>query len=348
MKKNLVIVGFGGMGGWHGNYARTSDVVNLAGIYDIKPERCEYARTLGINTYSSLDEVLADKSVDIITIATPNHFHHDIAIAAMDAGKNVISEKPVTMSCESLAEMIAAAERNNVKFTVHQNRRWDVDFLATKSLYESGDLGQILNIESRIHGSRGIPGDWRGVKEYGGGMILDWGVHLIDQALQIIKSDIDSVYCTVDNITNAEVDDGFKLTIYFTNGQKYFIEVETNNFINMPRFYMRGWDGTAIIQEWTQKCKVVKCTTRAQQDVKPVKTAAGLTKTMAPRDNTTTETYEIDIPKSDVHDFYRNFCAAIDGTQSQLITHKEMMRVVKVMEAAFASAESGQRVKFCE
>ena len=76
-----------------------------------------------------------------------------------------------------------------------------------KKLNDSGDLGELINIESRIHGSRGIPSDWRGEKEHGGGMLLDWGVHLIDQILQIIPSKIDSVYCTFDHITNEEVDD---------------------------------------------------------------------------------------------------------------------------------------------
>lgn len=346
MKKNLAIVGNGGMGGWHVTYAQKSDVVNLSGIYDVKQEVCDKAKNEGINAYSTFEDLLCDKAVDIVTIATPNNSHHDIAIKAMNAGKHVICEKPVTLSVKSLEEMIECSIKNNVKFTVHQNRRWDADYLIIKDLYEKNELGDIINIESRVHGSRGIPGDWRGIKEFGGGMILDWGVHLIDQALQIIKADVESVYCTIDNITNAEVDDGFKLTIYFVNGQKYHIEVETNNFIKMPRFYMRGWDGAAIIPDWEEKCRVVKCTTRAQKDVKPVVTAAGLTKTMAPRDSSTTHTYEIDLPKSDVHDFYRNFCAAIDGTQQQIVTHDEILKVMKVIELAFASAESGQRIKF--
>ncbi len=348
MKKNLVIVGFGGMGGWHANFALNSDVVNLAGIFDKSPKNCELAQSRGIRVYSSYEEVLADKSVDIITIATPNHLHHDLIISALNAKKNVICEKPVALSCESLKAMIEASQKNNARFTVHQNRRWDIDYLAIKSLYESGELGKIINIESRVHGSHGVPGDWRSTKECGGGMLLDWGVHLIDQALQIVKSDIQSVYCTMENITTSEVDDGFKLTIYFKDGQSYFIEVETNNFINMPRFYIRGWNGTALIQDWDSKCHVVKCVSRAQSEVKPVKTAAGLTKTMAPRDNTTTECHEMDIPPSDVHDFYRNFCAAIDGKEEQIVTQNQMMRVMKVIEAAFRSNESGQRIEFCE
>ena len=55
-----------------------------------------------------------------------------------------------------------------------------------RDIYHSGDLGQVYRMESRVHGSRGIPGDWRGTPEHGGGMILDWGIHLIDQIMGIV------------------------------------------------------------------------------------------------------------------------------------------------------------------
>ena len=73
-----------------------------------------------------------------------------------------------------------------------------------------------------------------------------------------------------------------------------------------------------------------------------METAAGLTKTMAPRDGLTTDTYEMERPVSDVHDFYRNMVKAIAGTETQLVTHAQMLRVMRVIEAAFASAEKNQ------
>ena len=75
MKKSLAIVGYGGQGAWHANHALTSDVINLSGIYDINEKRVAAARQLGIHTYSSLDELLSDKSVDIVLCATPNDSH---------------------------------------------------------------------------------------------------------------------------------------------------------------------------------------------------------------------------------------------------------------------------------
>ena len=346
MKKNVVVIGYGGMGGWHCSHLLKSDVANLAGIFDIKEERQEAARQAGIKAYDSFEAVLADPAVDILTLAVPNDCHKDYAIRAVRAGKNVISEKPVTLCSADLQEMIDAAEESGKLFTVHQNRRWDADFLSMKQVYESGVLGPVFNIESRVHGSRGIPGDWRQLPEHGGGMMLDWGVHLLDQALQMIPEKISTVYAVMDHVTNELVDDGFKLDIRFESGLNFHVEVGTSNFVNLPRWYMQGRDGTAIIYDWDLSGKIVRCENWDEKDVVPVVTAAGLTKTMAPRDDKTIAEHPVPKPDPDVHDFYRNVCRAIDGLEPQLVTHPQMMRVMKVMEAAFESDRQHQVISF--
>ena len=343
MKKNLAIVGYGGQGAWHANWALKSDVISLAGIYDIAEKRVQAAKDNGIHTYSSLEELVSDPAVDIVLCATPNDVHKDIVITAMNAGKHVVCEKPVALSVEDFDDMVACAKKNGVFFSVHQNRRWDVDFLAIKSIIASGEIGETVNIESRIHGSRGIPSDWRCHKPQGGGMILDWGVHLIDQMLQLIPDEkVTKLYCELTNITTDEVDDGFNLHLTFESGKRATIEVGTYNFIAMPRFYMQSKNGSALIEDWQKKCRVSKLKAWNEKEVLPVQTAAGITKTMAPRDEITLDFYEIDRPVSDVHDFYRNFTAAIDGKCEQLIKNCEVRRVLMIMMAAFESGESGK------
>ena len=345
-KKNTVVIGYGGQGGWHADHIAKSDVVALRGIYDIKPERTALAQSRGIFTFDSLEQVLQDRETELVVVATPNDVHKEIVCRALAAGKHVICEKPVEMSVRALDEMLDACHRSGKLFTVHQNRRWDVDFLAMKKIIGSGEIGEVLRIESRIHGSRGIPSDWRSKKAYGGGMILDWGVHLIDQMLQLCSEPIVSLGCTVTNITNDEVDDGFRLELTFESGKTAYIEVGTYNFIALPRFYMQCRKGTAIIEDWRRPAHVVKCKHWHESDVLPVQTAAGITKTMAPRDSVTVDEYDCERPVSDVHDFYRNFVRAIDGKEPQLIRHEEVRRVMQVMEACFASAEKGQILHF--
>lgn len=347
MKKKAAVIGYGGMGSWHVNHIQNSDVVELAGIFDIDPAKQEKARANGIKAYDSREALLADPEIELVTIAIPNNVHEEVGIAALEAGKNVLMEKPVTLSLESLERLIACAKKNGVHFTVHQNRRFDVDFLAMKKIHDSGEIGEIIDIESRIHGSRGIPSDWRGKKKFGGGMLFDWGVHLIDQVLNVIGWDVAGVRCEFEHITNDEVDDGFGLWLDFKSGAKAYIETKTYNFIAMPRFYMRGKKGTAYLQDWQKETDVVHCKYWHENDVLPVQTAAGLTKTMAPRDEITVDTYKVERPKSDVHDFYRNYVDAIDGKCEQMVTHDQMRTVLKVIMKGFESVEKGsERVEF--
>ncbi len=340
MKKKLAIVGYGGQGAWHAACAEKSDCVELCGIFDIAEKRTLAAKEKGIHTYLSFEELISDPAVDIVVCATPNDVHKDIVVNALRAGKNVICEKPVALSVSDFDEMTSAARESGKLLSVHQNRRYDVDYLAIKSLIASGEIGDTVNIESRVHGSRGIPSDWRCHKPYGGGMILDWGVHLIDQMLLLIPEKIEKVYCEITNITTDEVDDGFNLHLTFESGKRATVEVGTYNFIALPRFYMQAKSGTAYIEDWRKNCRVAKLTAWNEKDVLPVQTAAGITKTMAPRDGLTIDSYELPIPNSDVHDFYRNYVRACDGLEEQLVKNCEVRRVLLVMEAAFKSAET--------
>lgn len=344
-KKKIAVIGYGGQGAWHCKQILKSDVAELAGTYDIRQVRMDAAVTDGVHTYESTEAMLAD-DIDAIVVATPNDIHKELVIRALEAGKNVICEKPVDTTVAAFDEMCEVAERCGKLFTVHQNRRWDVDFLAMKEIISGGNIGEIIRIESRIHGSRGIPSDWRCTKAQGGGMILDWGVHLIDQVLQIFAEDkIVKICCDTTNITKTEVDDGFRLTIYFEGEKTAYIEVGTYNFLAMPRFYLQCKGGSAIISDWTKKAHVAKLKAWNEKEVLPVQTAAGITKTMAPRDEITLDEYDVERPVSDVHDFYRNFCAAMDGKEEPLIKLPQVRKVLQVMEWAFESAATGKAIE---
>ncbi len=332
------LIGYGGMGRWHVEKLRTLPEFEIAGVYDILPERREAAVKDGLTAYDSLESLLADASVELVTIATPNDLHRPIAIQAMAAGKHVISEKPVTLSSRDLQAMIDASRKYGRIFSVHQNRRWDEDFLIIKQIYDQNSLGRVFNIESRVHGSRGVPGDWRNTWLQGGGMILDWGVHMLDQLLMLVDEPVVSTFCTVSHVTNDEVDDGFKAILTFGSGLTAQVEVGTSNFINLPRWYMQGENGTAVIHDWALNGEIVKVSDWEKRDAVPVVTAAGLTKTMAPRTEETIQRYPLPKVESDVRDYYRNIARAIRGEEEQLVTHAQMMRVMRLMEACFKSA----------
>ena len=368
---NVAIVGCGGMGSghavaiatgtghavWRINKVQDMDKLQagatdiskklaLAGTYDIDPERQKWAKDLGYKVYNSYDEILADSSVDVVLIATPNDLHCGQAISAMKAGKHVLCEKPVTPTSAELEKIMAVAKETGKVFYPRQNRRWDKDFLIIKEIYEKQLLGRVFNIESRVMGSRGIPGDWRGKKEQGGGMMLDWGVHLLDRLVTMIPEKIKYVFCSTSHITNDEVDDGFKLHATFESGLTMVIEVATCHFINLPLWYIAGVNGTASIADWSCSGEMVRVTSWDNKDTVPILAGEGLTKTMAPRTADSISRFPLPEIEYDFNALYSNLADTINGTAKQIVTSEEAFRVLKLMEAAFESAEKRTVVKF--
>ena len=170
-------------------------------------------------------------------------------------------------------------------------------------------------------------------------MVLDWGVHLLDQIMQMIKKPVVSIYAELSYVTNEVCDDGFTVTIKFEDELVVNVQVGTSNFISLPRWYMLGENGSAVINDWSLDGKIVMVSDWQNREAVPVVTAAGLTKTMAPRTEDTIKEYPLPGKRSDVKDFYRNVCKAIAGEEEQLIKQDEVMRVMKLMEAIFESAE---------
>lgn len=342
----LAIVGFGGMGNWHREFIETIEGLSVVGIQDIKESRRQFARENDIHVYETLKDVLQDEKVDIVLVATPNDLHKEISIQALRAGKHVVCEKPAMMNSRELEEVMAVQEEMGKVFVVHQNRRWDEDYLTIKKIYEENLLGDIYTIESRVHGSRGIPGDWRQEKEHGGGMLLDWGVHILDQMLCMVDEKVKKVYCKFTHVTNELVDDGFKILLTFESGKTALLEVGTSNFVNLPRWYVLGVNGSAVVEDWSLNGKIVRVKSWEDKDAVPIRAASGLTKTMAPRLENTIDEEVLPVQKSELREYYRNVMSTIEGKTEILVKNTEVLRIMKLMEACTLSDETEQVVDF--
>lgn len=336
----IAIIGYGGMGAYHAEQLLTlPDEFRLAGVYDINPERTALARSRGIRGFDTPEALLSEPSVRTVILAVPNNFHKELSIRAMRAGKNVICEKPVTMCAADLEEILAVSRETERQFSVHQNRRWDRDFLIVKKAVESGLLGKPFYMESRVQGSKGIPGDWRCVKEAGGGMLFDWGVHLIDQLLHLVDSPVREVYAHLLSVKFPGVDDNFKLLMRFENGLSALIEVDTYTFIPLPRWHVSGDAGTLQIDDFDCTGRIVRASSsELHWEAGIVYTAAGPTRTMAPRPKETLEELPLPDVTTDARDYYRNFRDADLGKAELAVKPEEALRVMRVIDAAFESA----------
>jgi scyllo-inositol 2-dehydrogenase (NADP+) len=132
-----------------------------------------------------LDELLGDPAVQLIVVATPNSTHFEIAARALKAGKNVVVDKPFTVTTSQADELIALSRKAGRVLSVFQNRRWDGDFLTIRQILEKRLLGRVAEFESRFDRFRPArnPKAWREQSLPGSGLLYDLGSHLLDQAV---------------------------------------------------------------------------------------------------------------------------------------------------------------------
>ena len=353
MKHTLAIIGLGGMGSWHfDNITKKVPNITVKGFFDLQAEESKKRlETKGLTgyCYASLDELLADKEVDIVTIATPNDFHKNLAITALRAGKNVICEKPVTLNSAELEDIMSVAKETGKLFAVHQNRRWDKDYCTVKKILADDMIGKPYFIESRVQGSRGAMHGWRGYKQNGGGMLLDWGIHLLDQVMMMIDSPVVLADAHLFSVFTPEVDDNIKLFIRFENQVSVMLEMATNCFVNHPRWHVSCDNGTAVIDNFKCEGRIIQKKTDAAlewaDDI--VYTEAGPTRTMAPRPVETTNEIPLPEVETDWSDYYNNIVDVLDNGAELLVKPEESLRVMKVIDALFESQEKGIAVKCC-
>ena len=209
-KVAVAVVGCGGMGGGHavaiatgsgqalwmtdgskgrellpGDTDLTTKMV-LAGTYDIKEDRQEWARKQGFFTYNSFEDILADERVDVVLVATPNDDHKELSIRAMRAGKNVLCEKPAAMNADLAAQMQKAADDNGVILNIGVCNRFNTSVNKIAELIQAGVLGNLYHVYCSFRAHRSIPGlggAFTTKARSGGGALIDWGVHYLDLIL---------------------------------------------------------------------------------------------------------------------------------------------------------------------
>ena len=348
MSYNMAIIGMGGMAGWHvENIKEHIPEINITGGYDIREEaNAKAKKDWGVKVYASAEEIYADTNIDIVLIATPNDVHKDYIIKCMEAGKHVICEKPVTMNAPELEEVLVVAKNTGKLFSVHQNRRWDKDYLTVRKILTDGLLKNPHNIESRVQGSRPLYG-WRCHKINGGGLLLDWGVHLIDQMMDLIPEKVVSVIGHLHYVDEYEIDDAFTVMLRFESGTTGMVSISTKCYIPLPRWHVSCEDGTAVIEDWELKGKIVKQADPNEKDWTGtiVYTAAGPTRIMLPRPKETTiETELPDIVGTHWTDYYKNIVETLQGKAELRVTGEQALRVMKVLDAIFESDKTGAAI----
>lgn len=348
MKKlRMGIIGFGFMGHEHYTMLKTLSDIEVIAVCDVDAEQMKDVCD-EVKTFTVADALLACEEIDTVLIATPNPSHIEMVQKAAKAGKHIICEKPAAMSVHEFDDMVSITKAAGVTFTVHHQRRLDKDFCTIKQIYDTKALGDIYVIKSELYGVNGNMHDWHIYPEMGGGMLYDWGVHLIDQILYLVDSDVDSIYANVQNVINEKVDDYFHIVTRFKNGVTAHIELGTYYLTPRRSWFMGGNGGSAVIDEgFLLEGRIVRTTKLLENaGTGRTMTAAGPTRSFGPPEAGIL--YEETLPevKAEHRDFFVNYLDARDGNAEFLVKPEQVRRVLRFMDAVRQSALSGEAVLF--
>lgn len=194
-----------------------------------------------------LDAMLADSSVELVVVATPNTSHFEIAERALTAGKHVVVDKPFTITTRDADELIELSRKTGRVLSVFQNRRWDGDFLTVKEILNKNLLGRLAEFESRYDRFRPAvnPNKWREQLLPGSGVLYDLGSHLIDQSL-VLFGRPRGIYADVRRQRDGAVaDDSFVLSLEYPQ-LRVMLKSGTLVCEPSPRFVLYGTGGSYV------------------------------------------------------------------------------------------------------
>ncbi|WP_346698519.1 Gfo/Idh/MocA family oxidoreductase [Catenibacillus scindens] len=344
-KIKVGIIGFGFMGHNHADMVQSFDEMELVAVCDTNPEQLTDVPA-GVKIYDNADDLLKE-DINVVIISVPNPLHKEMTVKAARAGKHIICEKPAAMSVAEFDEMVKVTQGCNVMFTIHHQRRWDYDYRRMKAVFDQNLVGDVYIIKSQLYGVNGNMHDWHIYPEMGGGMLYDWGVHLIDQILQMVPSEIDTIFADVKNVINEKVDDYFNIIVRFKNNITAEIELGTYYLTPKRGWFIGGNKGSAMIDDFSGAGKIVR-TKHLLKNVpgKITMTAAGPTRSFGPPEPGLL--YEEPLPDVECshRDYFVNFINAYYGKEELMVKNDQVRRILRFLDAVRESARTNKAIKF--
>ena len=185
-------VGENGMGRQHLKEMVQAGMTPVA-VCEPNPERLALAEKQypGITPFTNVTEMLKKSDVNLLAIITPHSTHAPLALQCLKAGRHAVCEKPMACTTAECDAMVKEAAKRNLVVSTYHNRHWDGCILEALRRVESGQIGDVVRIEGRWNSGHTPPSEtWRGSMKMSGGILYDWGVHLIEYGLQIAKSEV--------------------------------------------------------------------------------------------------------------------------------------------------------------
>ncbi len=344
-KINTALCSFGMSGVlFHAPFIHVHDRFNLYGVWERSKNFAEQ-KYPGLKTYRTLEDLLAEKEIELVVVNTPNYTHYDYAKNALLAGKHVIVEKPFTIAVTEGEELIELAKKQNLVLSVYQNRRYDSDYKTVKKIIEEGLLGELVEVE--IHYDRYkeelSPKVHKEIPGPGTGALYDLGSHLIDQALQLFGLP-QAVFADIQIIRPVSlVDDFFDLLLFYPHLR---VRLKSSYLVReaLPGYVLHGSKGSFIkhktdVQE--NDLMVGKIPGSANWGTEP-ETERGLLHTE--KEGTIVREY-IPSLRGNYMDYYDNIFDAIRNNMPVPVTAEDGLNVIRTIELAFKSSKEKKVVE---
>jgi len=336
---NTAICSFG-MSGWvfHAPFISTNPGFHFYAVWE-RSKNLAQEKYPNVKVYRTLEEMLADQSVELVVVNTPNATHYDYTKQALLAGKHVICEKPFTVTVAQAEELIQLAVTQHKKLSVFQNRRYDSDYKTIKSVLDQKLLGDIVEAEfhfdrykeelsPKLHKETATPGT---------GSLYDLGSHLIDQALQLFGMP-QALFADIAAMRPiSQVDDYFELLFYYPSSR---VRIKASYQVReaLPGYVIHGSKGTFI------KPKTDMQEAQLQSGMLPTEDGYG-TEPETEKGLLHTEVEGkiireyIPSLKGNYTDYYEGMYQAIRNNKQVPVTAEDGMKVIRIIEAAFQSSK---------
>lgn len=337
------IIGGGMIANFHAQAIQAMKGGKLGAIYARNPDKAAaLAQKYQCKAYTNLAHLLADKSIDIVTIATPSGAHLEPTLAAAKAGKHIVCEKPLEVTPERIKEMISVCAKHKVVLAGIFNRRFNPAVVALKKAVSEGRFGTLTLCEASIKWYRTQEyydsGAWRGTwKLDGGGALMNQSIHTIDQLIYFVgpvKRLSASTTCLIHE--GIEVEDTAVAILEFENGARGVIQGATSCWSSTghpAEVQICGSEGSVFLSDESFRVWDFK-QSQPEDDYIKEHLMTGAAVGLGAND-----------PNAiNFNGHLRNFediVQAIEANRKPLITGAEALKAVAVIDAIYRSAKNG-------
>jgi len=337
---NVGLLGYGMAGQvFHAPIINCVSGFNIKSIRTTNPFWCKQAleRYPKVAIFDHSDMIIKDPKIDLIIVVTPNEFHYPLAKKALLAGKNVVVDKPFTVTSAEALDLIQLAKSKNLFLSVYQNRRFVSDFLAVQKIIHTQRLGKIVEVTMNFDRFRNsFNGNWREDLVPGSGILYDLGSHLIDQAIVFFGLP-EFITADLRNQRGGKANDYFELKLDYP-GLKVNLRSSMLVKIPGPAFKLNGMNGTfekfgLDVQEGDLTAGLTPIS-KSNWGQEPIEHSGKLSLLVNQQDVTET----IVSPPGDFRIYYQNVYDSLVKNEALLVDPKDAMNTIKIIEIALESA----------